>query len=151
MTQDRDDTRPAHPVPPASNGPAIAALVVGILALVFALLPFTFFLGVVCGLAAAVLAAAGLRRASRPGVPGRGMAVAGLVTGLLGLVIGVLWVVGFVALANNADFQERFDRLEDRFSQLSQLDRGYSDVDERLSELREQASELRERASELTS
>lgn len=142
MTQDRHDTRPSHPAPPVSNGAAIAALVLGILALVFALLPFTFFLGLVCGLTAILLAAVGLRRASRPGVPGRGMAVAGLVTGLLGLVIGVLWVVGFVTLANNADFRERFDRLEDRFSQLSQLDRSYSDLDERLSELREQASEL---------
>ncbi|MBW3601811.1 MAG: DUF4190 domain-containing protein [Actinobacteria bacterium] len=121
MTQSRHDVPATPQAPPASNGAAIAALVLGILALVFALLPFTFFLGVICGLAAAVLAAAGLRRASRPGVPGRGMAAAGLVTGLLGVVLGVLWVVGIAALVNNADIQQLLDRLGDRLSQLPEL------------------------------
>lgn len=121
MTQSRHDASPAAQAPPVPNGPAIAALVLGILALVLALVPFTFFLGVVCGLAAVVLAAAGLRRASRPGVPGRGMAVSGLVTGLLGVVIGVLWGLALVALVNDPDFQQLLDRLSDRFARLSEL------------------------------
>jgi hypothetical protein len=69
--------------PNGSNGPATAALVVGIVALVFC---FT----VVGGVAAVVLGVIGLRRAGRQAGAGRGRAIAGLVLGLISVVLGLL-------------------------------------------------------------
>jgi len=87
-------------VPNGANGPATAALVVGIVALVFC---FT----VVGGIAAVVLGFLGLARARQRGGAGRGRAVAGLVLGLISVVLGVLtW------LAVGAGFQLLGDALD---------------------------------------
>jgi hypothetical protein len=68
---------PAHP---PTNGLAIAALVCGILGFCFA----------IPGLAAIILGAIALRK---PG--GRGMAIAGLVMGIIVVVVGILLIVVF--------------------------------------------------------
>jgi len=70
-----------------------AALVLGVLALVLAVLIVFSALAVPLGLLAAILGVVGLSRVNRGEADNRGEAVAGIVTGLLALVIGVVFVV----------------------------------------------------------
>jgi hypothetical protein len=71
------------------NGVGTAALVLGVLGLALAILFIFAPLGAVLGLVAAILGALGIARANQGAADNRGQAVAGLVTGLAGLVIGV--------------------------------------------------------------
>jgi drug/metabolite transporter (DMT)-like permease len=82
----------AHsPVQPRGrrNGIGTAALVIGVLGFVLAVLFIFAPLGAVLGLVAAVLGALGIARANQGAADNRGQAVAGLLTGLAGLVIGI--------------------------------------------------------------
>lgn len=87
--------QPAAPNSP-TNGLAIAALVVGIVAAVSWFIPIW---GLLVGAAAIVLGILGVRKAT-----GKGMAIAGIITGgfgaLLGLIITALFVVGIIASSN---------------------------------------------------
>lgn len=96
-------------VRPPSNGMAIAALVLGIIAIVFGVwmiipiigLAFAFvsFVPAVLGL---IFGVVGLRRAKEISV-GRGAALTGVITGGLTLAIGVLttmfWIIAIAASA----------------------------------------------------
>lgn len=86
--------------PAGNNGMAMAAMIVGIIALVFVLLffPIAFVLGIV----AIVLAVIGIRRADKinaqagVGNGRKGMAISGLVMGILSLLASVaLMIFGF--------------------------------------------------------
>jgi hypothetical protein len=108
------------PVPPRSSGQASASLVTGIASVLVSLVVSCFgYLGassgwgpivagafaVLAGLAggaAVSLGAIGLRQARRGGVTGRGLAVAGVTCGTVGLLITVLAVVLSVAVAATA-------------------------------------------------
>lgn len=79
-------------------GLAIAALVLGILAL---LTSITVIGGIVLGLLAVVLGFLALRKAKRGEAGGRGMAIAGIVTGALGLIIAVILVAVGASLLNS--------------------------------------------------
>jgi hypothetical protein len=70
------------------NGVAIAGLTCGILAIAFGWLPVVFVLGAVLAVLGVVLGTVGLRRSRRSG-SGRGFALAGIVTGLVGIVVAV--------------------------------------------------------------
>ena len=86
-------TQPETTAPPASrrrNGPGTAALVVGVVALVLAILIIFFPLAGLLGIVAAILGGIGLARANRGEADNKGHAVAGLVTGLLALLIAAL-------------------------------------------------------------
>ncbi|URM91101.1 DUF4352 domain-containing protein [Streptomyces sp. MRC013] len=87
---------PAPPVPvgPPNNGLGTAALVLGIIGVVFALFPLLFWLGGILGLLALILGWVGIGRAKRGAAANKGVAVAGTVLGLVGLVLSV--VVGIV-------------------------------------------------------
>jgi hypothetical protein len=78
-----------YPQPRQNNGMAIASLVCGIAGL--------FLFGVVLGPLAVIFGALGLSRANR-GASGRGMAIAGLVLGLIATVVAVILLV---AMANH--------------------------------------------------
>lgn len=96
---------PGYPGPGRTpgRGAAIAALVVGVLALLSVLLPAV---PVLLGIVACVLAIIAMRRMSvipsRGRGAGRGLAISGLVTGiigvLLGTLVGVLYLVSFRAV-----------------------------------------------------
>jgi uncharacterized membrane protein len=89
-TQQTQTAAPApHPAGP-TNGLAIAALVVGIVAIISGWIPFW---GLIVGIAAIVLGILGLRKAG-----GKGMAIAGLVTGALGALWGLV-ITAFVIIA----------------------------------------------------
>ncbi|MEW2546971.1 DUF4190 domain-containing protein [Streptomyces sp. NPDC047002] len=97
----------AEPARPArGNGLAVAALVLGIAAIV---LFWTVFGGIVLGLVAIVLGALGSRRARRDGAPRRGMAITGVVLGALGLIAGGLILALGVSFLNSDSFKSYSD------------------------------------------
>jgi uncharacterized membrane protein HdeD (DUF308 family) len=78
---------------PRRNGVGVAALVVGVVALVLAVLVIYFPIAAVLGIIAIVLGIVGMSRASRGEADNRGQAMAGLVTGLVALVLAVFFTV----------------------------------------------------------
>ena len=87
---------PYAPVGPPRprNGVGVAALVLGIVGLA---LCWTVLGGVVLGILGVVFGAVGVRRVARGEATHRGMALAGLITGGVGLVVGVMLLVVIVA------------------------------------------------------
>jgi hypothetical protein len=73
-----------EPWPPRRSRAAIVSLVLGVLAIPLAL---TVYLGALAGVLALGFGVAGMVVTRRGRATGRGMAVAGLVTGLVGLVV----------------------------------------------------------------
>jgi hypothetical protein len=101
-------TSPSAPVP-QTNGPAVASLVIGIIGLITGFFPG---FGLILGIIAIVLAVMGLRRASESNGNGRGMAVAGLVLGIIAAIFGLLAfaVLNTVSTSVN-DLQNQIDQL----------------------------------------
>ncbi|URM92508.1 DUF4190 domain-containing protein [Streptomyces sp. MRC013] len=91
------------------NGLAIAALVLGVAAL---LLFWTVFGGVVLGLSALVLGVVGARRARGGRAPHGGMSIAGAVLGALGLVASVVIVAIGVSFFDSKEFRNFSDCVE---------------------------------------
>lgn len=91
-----------QPAPQTSNGVGIAALVVGIVSLFVWWIPF---LGLVVAVVAVVLGIVGIRKASRGAASNKGMAIAGLVTGALGLVASLIITIFFVGIFSSDSFQ----------------------------------------------
>jgi hypothetical protein len=98
------------------NGEAVAALVLGIVAIVL-VIPFGIFLitlpiALVCGVIAIILGRTGRRKVDRGETTrNRGAAQAGLVTGVVGTALAVLSIVAFILLINLSEgFQRDFER-----------------------------------------
>lgn len=94
-----------------TNGLAIAALVCGLLSVP---LFITVIGGVLLGLAAIVLGFVGLSRAKKTQNSGKGMAITGIVSGALGLILSVLFVAGIGFLGQQIEedpegFQEQLE------------------------------------------
>jgi predicted PurR-regulated permease PerM len=109
----------AAPPPPSGQpyqtqrpgaGMAIAALVLGILAL---LLSWTILGGVLLGLLAIILGWIASRRARRGLASGRGMAIAGGVLGVVGLLIAVALIAIGVSIFNSPNVQNLRQCLND--------------------------------------
>lgn len=75
-----------------SNGIAVAAGVVGIISLVGAFIPFVDFVSIPGAIVALILGIIGLGRANRMGGTSRGMAITGIVTGAIALVLVIVFV-----------------------------------------------------------
>lgn len=99
-------TSPEAPMathPPRRNGVGTAALVVGVVSLVLSVLVIFAPLGAVLGVAATILGIFGMLRANRRLADNAGQALAGLVTGLIAVVIGgALTISVGTALARHA-------------------------------------------------
>jgi hypothetical protein len=93
---------PRRAGPARTSGIAITALVFGVLSIPLA---FAIYLGLLVGLLAVALGVAGLVVTRGGRLAGRGMAVAGLVTGLLGLVFAA--ALGLYGLHTYRDCQDR--------------------------------------------
>jgi hypothetical protein len=78
---------PPYPQPKATNGFCIASLVCALPPVCV----FTVGIGSVLGV---IFGIVGLRQCRRDGTGGRGLAIAGIIVGALGVLIGVLVVVG---------------------------------------------------------
>ena len=77
--------------PPPSNGIAVAAMVCGIIAALIAWIPLLVIGGLILAILAVVFGIQGLKRA-RTSERGRGFAIAGLVTGVVGLLLSVVGI-----------------------------------------------------------
>ena len=81
---------------------AVASLVLGIVGLITSIIPFLFVIGPICDVLAIIFGAIGIRRA-KEGADNKSMAVAGLILGICGLVISILWALLFVAAIHSGD------------------------------------------------
>ncbi|GLZ51789.1 DUF4190 domain-containing protein [Actinomycetospora sp. NBRC 106378] len=91
------------PVPPPEprNGLATAGFVVALIGAVFALIPLVGIVSWVISPVGLVLSIAGIVAATRHGV-GRGLAIAGAVLGVIGLIICLAWVAAIGSAASKA-------------------------------------------------
>ena len=80
------------PQPQGSNGFGIAALVLGIVGVLFGLIPLTFFFAWILGALALIFGLVGRSRGKR-GLAPRGTSTAGVVLGSVALGLGVIGVV----------------------------------------------------------
>lgn len=84
-------------VAPLTNGMGTAALVLGILGLVFSFIPVIGLIAWPLVILGVIFGAVGIGKAGKaPGTP-KGAAIAGLTCSLVGLLICVLWLAGFAA------------------------------------------------------
>ena len=80
------------------NGLGVGALVVGILALLIAWVPFVGLLGAVGGLVAVIMGAVALQRVGRREATNRGTSIAGIAVGVLAILLGIASTVFGAAL-----------------------------------------------------
>jgi RsiW-degrading membrane proteinase PrsW (M82 family) len=87
-------------VPAPTNGLAVTSMVLGILSVV---LFCAWYLTLPLGIAAVVLGIVGLNQINKKQFSGssKGMAIAGLITGGVGLLLGILFIVLIVVAAAN--------------------------------------------------
>lgn len=112
--------RPGHDDSTAVRGlktsaAAVFSLVFGLAALFCALTAILSPAAVLFGIIGLVLGVVGLKMAKRRGVTGKGVAVGGIVTALLGLLLGAAVLVGAAALVND---ERRLDQLQSRLDDL---------------------------------
>ena len=92
------------------NGLGVAALVLGVASLVAAVSFALFPLGLLGGLVAAVLGGIAVTRGRAKGATNPGQAVAGIVCGVLALVVGIVFAVRFgTFVARNTNVFTTFD------------------------------------------
>ena len=107
------DQQPDHEVRPAraakTSAAAVFALVFGLAALFCALTAILSPAAIVFGIIGLILAAVGLKMAKKPGVTGKGVAIGGLVTALLGLILGGVVLGGIASVLNN---KTQLDRIQ---------------------------------------
>ena len=107
---DHVEARPAK-----TSAAAVFALVFGLAALFCALTAILSPAAVVFGVIGIVLGIVGLKMAKRVGVTGKGVAIGGLVTAVLGLLLGGAVIGGLSALVND---EQRLDQLQNRIDDL---------------------------------
>ncbi len=105
--------------PARGKGLAVAALVVGVLALLSSL---TVVGGIVLGIIGLVLGVIASGKAKRGQASGRGMAVVGIVLSILGILTSVLLVVGALTFLNSETGQNLKDCLEQAGSDQAAVD-----------------------------
>jgi len=103
--------------PQEGNALAIAALVVGVIAIIGA-----FFsagvLGLILGIIAVVLGVLGRRKVTSGRTTQHGgLALAGIITGVLAIVLGVLFIAFLAALFNDEGFQQQLQQQQQRRQQ----------------------------------
>jgi len=101
------DTRPAPAA--KTSAAAVFALVFGLAALFCALTAILSPAAVLFGIIGLILAVAGLKMAKRPGITGKSVAIGGLVTALLGLILGGFVIGGLATVLNN---KSQLDRIQ---------------------------------------
>ena len=109
------DTHATQGLHHKTSAAAVFALVFGLSALFCALTGLLAPAAVLFGLIGIVLGVVGLKMSKRPGVHGHGVAVGGLVTAVLGLLLGGLVIAGAAALVNS---DSQLDRISDKIDQL---------------------------------
>lgn len=98
------------------NGMAVAGLVLGVVGVVFGLIPFTFFIAFICGLLGLIFGLIGWRKPKKnPRRGGKGMGIVGSILSAIALALsiwGMTIVFGAVEDIDDA-FQEFEEEMED--------------------------------------
>ena len=110
----------AQPRPPGA-GMAIAAMVLGIVSLA---LSCVAYIGIPCAIIAIVLGFVARSKAAAGTGSGRGMATAGIVCGLISIVLVILFIAGVMALlgwaSTNPEFQKAIKDAQQQQQQQRQ-------------------------------
>ena len=106
------------------NGTAVAAMVMGIIAIVIGWMPVIVVLGLIAAILAIVLGVAGTKRAKRTG-SGKGFALAGMITGAVGLLVCIGGVIFTISLFRAID---RFDSPAENVADITSCTRVGNDV-----------------------
>ena len=115
--------QPAPTAPARQNGLGTTGMVFGIVALVLVVLILFSPLGVLLGLAAVVFGILGLGRVNRGEADNRGQAIAGLVTGAVALVIGLILAISIgTFFATHVNEFRRFGRCMENSSGQAERD-----------------------------
>lgn len=88
------------PQPTLPKGMAIAALVLGILALLNCWIPVANIFAIVLGIIALILGILGANKASKGLAAGKGMAIAGIVMGAISILVAIIINIATAALMN---------------------------------------------------
>lgn len=116
-----EEVRPARPA--KTSAAAVFGLVFGLAALFCALTGILAPAAVVFGVLGLILAVVGVKMAKRIGVTGKGVAIGGLVTSLLGLILGGVVLAGVTAVVNDQKQLDRVQRyIDDARSNLPSTD-----------------------------
>lgn len=100
--------------PGKTSTAAAFALAFGVSALITSITVVLAPVGVLLGIIALLLGAVGRRKAALPHLTGKGVAVGGIVTGVLGLLIGITVIAGAAALwSDEGAVAELEQRLQD--------------------------------------
>lgn len=96
------------------NGLGVAALVLGIVGLLFAFTPITFWLGAILGILGLVFGIVGMGRASKGEATNKGVAIAGLILGAIAIVVSIVWLIVVVVFVDQAkkDLEELDKQLD---------------------------------------
>lgn len=105
--------KPAQYKTAKTSAAAVFALVFGLAALFCALTGILSPFAVLFGLIGIVLGIAGLKMAKRAGVTGRGVAIGGLVTAVLGLLLGAGVLAGLAVAVNSDSNLNRISQFVD--------------------------------------
>jgi hypothetical protein len=108
-----DTAAPSYQVQPVSGrgtGMAIASLILGILAVLSC---FTVIGGVVLGVLAIIFGVIVVRRVGRGEASGKGMAIAGIVTGAVGVLLAIVLIAVGVSVFNSKSVQDLRSCLKD--------------------------------------
>ncbi|MFJ1593437.1 DUF4190 domain-containing protein [Kitasatospora albolonga] len=105
------------PEPARSNGFAVTALILGLLACIFF---WTVVGGLILGLLAVVFGILGALRARQGRAPRRGMAIIGAVLGALGLIGSVIILIVGVSFLNSDGFKNLEECVQKANSQAEQ-------------------------------
>ena len=97
---------------PLRNGLAIAALCCGLIGILVGLIPLMFLAAGALGILAIVFGIVGIRRVGRGEASNRGMAIAGLVAGIVAFALAI-WGISIV-----------FSGLNDLSNELNKIDTG---------------------------
>jgi O-antigen ligase len=111
------------------SGLAVAALVLGILAL---LSSWTVIGGILLGLIGLVLGFIASGRAKKGMAGGRGMAIIGIITSLLAIVIAIVFVVAVGSFLNSDSAKNLQDCIEQAGNDQAQLDQCEQDFTDEL-------------------
>jgi len=98
MNDERSEEVKAEVVEPGEKAGvlAIVSLITGIVSVVFGCIPFAgIFFAFTCGLAAIITGVMERKKiaSGESSQKGKGMALAGLITGICGLVFGIVWII----------------------------------------------------------
>lgn len=121
MDQTTQSTPPAAPAPNAGKGLGIAGLVLGILAAIISFIPCLGVWAVVPGIIAIILSIISLSQAKKAGA-GKGLAIAGLVCGLVGTALAIWWGYAISRAANDFKDSGLLDSLNHVMENSGMLD-----------------------------